>query len=424
MRSLLFAMMACGPSAAAPPVQSAPPVSEVQSWETPAPVAPAHCDGLDTDDAWLTDFFSRNQQLLEPPYHDWITAPAVDPERYRLQVVVGEVRGTGVDRCIAWHPFRVKAEYLYPASAIKPLVAITALQTMRRQVAANPALVGLDFDTPIRVEALLHGKAAVADARTTTLRNEVNLALIKSNNPAFNFLYDLSGQEGMHRQLWDAGLASVHLNHRLARWGLSGEAQRKAPRMVAKLDGAEVELVPVRRGKIVLPGHGWNKPGVGSAHKNYRTQQLVNEPMDFGGKNAVSVYDLARMTAWIADPKLEPKLLLPDVTDADRTLVADAMRLTPFDWAIYHPIRAGVMEAVPGNDVSYLAKGGQAYGFHSEVAYVQRRSNSMSFVVGVMMYANPNDVLNDGHYGYDAVSAPFMTALGAALGQELLVEQP
>ena len=57
--------------------------------------------------------------------------PALDPEGHRLQIVLGEIIGKGDKRCVNWHPYRHQAEYVYPASALKPLGAVAALQTIR-----------------------------------------------------------------------------------------------------------------------------------------------------------------------------------------------------------------------------------------------------------------------------------------------------
>ena len=101
-----------------------------------------------------------------------------------------------------------------------------------------------------------------------------------------------------------------------------------------------------------------------------------------------------------------------------------AMSETAADWPRSHPFRAGLMETVPGRRLRYVKKNGIAYGFHSEVAWVSDERSGRAFVVGSVVYANPNGILNDGEYGYEDTTRPFFQALGVVLGQELLADRP
>ena len=53
-----------------------------------------------------------------------------------------------------------------------------------------------------------------------------------------------------------------------------------------------------------------------------------------------------------------------------------------------------------------------AYGFMSDLAWIVDARDGRSVLVAATVYANRDEVLNDGHYDYDQLAAPFMEALG------------
>ncbi len=424
--SPLFVLFLACTSAPAEQPDTAPEVAEAPDPETPTAEQPAPeepivpCTGLDADDSWMNAFIARHADALGPV--------AADPKAHRLQLVVGEVRNSGDDRCVDWHPYRLQQEYFYPASALKHMGAVAALQTVRRQMAANPELASLTYDTPIEVERLRSASGrTIADGRVTTLRTEIDKALTDSDNPAFNFTYDIAGQAGIHRSMTEGGLTDVHLVHRLSIAGLSGTDQLRAPRMVAQLGTEEapkpVELVPERTDEAIVPKHDLPDIGVGTHHRKVGQREVVKGPFEMVGRNAVSLYSMARLSAWIADPRLAPDLDFADVTAADRELIASAMARVVIDWPRAEPFRGGIMEHVPGKHLFYMKKSGSAYGFHLSQGYVQDQRTGRAFLFAATTYVNPNGIVNDGRYGYEQLSAPFYTALADALTGELIAQE-
>jgi hypothetical protein len=368
--------------------------------------APSPCHGLDPDDAWMNAFFARAQASLVAHRVDKVLPRAAD---HRLQVVVGEVKKTGDARCIDWHPYRMDAEYFYPASMVKPLAGLAALEVLRQRKLADPRFAAYTPDSPVRVDAARGAK--VVATRTTTFRRELEAALVVSNNDAFNFLYEVAGRDAIN-QLWhDAGLKSVHMSHRLSS---SVAGPSTSERLHADVGGVDFDLIGKRTEAPMSPLHG---PGlrVGS------TLHADAQGMDFSGRNAVSLFDLARMCAWIADPALTPELRWPGA-DEDRLLVRATMNLEAFDWALYRPLRAGLMEAIAGDDLVFVGKPGQAYGFFGDVAYVESRSTGRAFVVAAVLRPGPEAPPTSGRKDQhmDDVGTPLFLSLGEQLGRELL----
>ncbi len=406
--ALLLACTSSEPAPVVTEVESSPvEVSEEVVEAKPPPKL--DCAKTDPDDRWVKALLKRALPKNEVVAH---------PDFYRLQVVVGEIVSSGTSRCITWHPYRLGAEYYYPASAIKPIAAVGALHTFRTRKAEDPRLAHVDLNTPVRVEGADPGPDGLPV--WTTVTKEIRAALEVSSNPAYNFTVDLAGYGQMHELMWATGLKSVRLRHRLSVWGHGRAAQRTTSRILAKPDNAEVELVARRVSKTQVKPHG--QPGweVGAFHRERGNALPVAGPMDFSQKNAVSLMDLTRLTAWIADPALAPRLAFPALHPEDRLLIRDAMSQVPDNWTLWKPLRAGVVEVIPGEDLFYMHKSGMAYGFFLDVGYVEQKSTGRAFLLGLSAHLNSNGIVNDGTYDYERLGQPMLRRLGQRLAHELL----
>ena len=275
-------------------------------------------------------------------------------------------------------------------------------------MASEPKLEGFGPDSRVVVESL-NAKGKVVLTRETTIRKELEAALVVSNNDAYNFLYDLAGRDALNRLWLAAGLKSVHISHKLSAT-TQGVSTTERIRFLAP--GGAITLSSDKSAEPLPP---LSIPGIKVSATGEK------ESMDFSGRNYVSMMDLMRMCAWIADPALAPDVHWPG-TDDDRKLVRDTMNLEAFDWALYRPLRAGLTEAIPGDDLNYIGKPGQAYGFSGDVAYVESKSTGKAFLVGVALRPGPQARATasrrDQHF--DDVGTPFFLSLGDRLGHELL----
>ena len=106
--ALLLACTSSEPAPVVTEVESSPvEVSEEVVEAKPPPKL--DCAKTDPDDRWVKALLKRALPKNEVVAH---------PDFYRLQVVVGEIVSSGTSRCITWHPYRLGAEYYYPASAM------------------------------------------------------------------------------------------------------------------------------------------------------------------------------------------------------------------------------------------------------------------------------------------------------------------
>lgn len=374
---------------------------------------------VDQDDTWV-------QSLLDahPERFGHLTDA---PEDWRLQIAVGEiVREPDGAAMVTIHPYRLDAEYFYPASALKTIGAVAALITLE-SLQAVPDFVGLDVDTQVIFGALTSehtdtagDRVVVSEHEETTLRRQVERALIVSSNSAFNRLYDFAGHDAINRMMWERGLTSVRMRHRLSRQGVPDAAHRMSPSVHAALDTGPAELLPRRASTLPLTATGVAREQVGTAYRAPLSGEHVSEPMDFTEKNSVSLRDMLHIVAWVADPQLAPADL--GLNASHRGLLREIMGTVPDASERFKPFSPGVTQVVPWDRLSYINKAGRAYGFHLDVAYVQDTETQREFLLAAAIYVNPDGILNNDNYAYDAVSYPFLTALGQTVAERLLAD--
>jgi len=393
-----------------------------------------------------TTFIAR---LLEshPEYFGNIVK---DGPRYRVQILLGRIASDtpGKPRLVR-SGFRVDAEYFYPASSIKLLAAVGALEHLNSY--DNPML---GADTPMTIGPLFDGDTpqnkdeSNLDGGTITAGHEIRKLFLVSDNPAFNRLFDLCGHESLNSQMHRAGLGSTVINHRLSE-------SRAIPR---QLDTAaitfhtpvgDVEQAAQQSGLSLRNTSRETQVGVGYLSKDQR----IDTPMEFAGRNGISLVDLQNALIMTVRPDIDLGLPGFELSDTDRLRLVYAMGQFPHEslnpqyrgsdypdhaYKLFLPgVRRAFMKAdqygTGSTDLSSALSGvdnsaniriynklGQAYGFTIENAYiVTGRPEIEPFFLTAVIYTNEDGILNDNIYEYAAVAEPFMEHLAEVVARSL-----
>jgi hypothetical protein len=376
---------------------------------------------------WLERLIVDNAAALGPA--------AAAPEQHRLQAWVGEVvAGADGTRSLREYAFRLDADYLYPASAIKAFGAVGALTAL--QALGDPTCT---VDSRVVLEPLVVACAdgevvEVSERRSTTLRRLIEGALIVSSNESYNALFEIAGIDALNTLMRNAGFSSMRLNHRLSTGAMNPDANRFAPRVTIDCGDVRHELAPQREVstermtevRATLP-----LTLVGQRYRDEWLGETVEAPMDFAAKNQASLRDLAGLLIDVVDPTLDGDTVGFTIADDYRVLLREIMssRPPPADdgsvetaEARFKPLTPGISRVVPRDSYVYLNKAGRALGFHLDAAYVENTANGRSFYVAVGMFVDVDGTMNDDRYAYETVSFPFFVGFGELLARELLVE--
>ncbi|HEX2252692.1 MAG TPA: serine hydrolase [Thermoanaerobaculia bacterium] len=370
--------------------------------------------------------------------HRGLAEIAADPERYRLQVVLGVVEERDGRPVLVQHGYRLGAEYFYPASAVKLFAAVAALE--RLGALARETGLPLDADTPLVYHPLFPDEALEADDPShlgggrITVGHEIRKLFLVSDNQAFNRLYELVGQDGLAASLARAGLDGARIVHRLEE-ARTPEENRRSPRIdFLAADGGVLHTVERREAPPLPPAPPEAGLGVGRAH--LAGGERVEEPFDFTEKNRVSLAELQRGLCMVVRPDADcggPGFRL---TAADRALLLDAMTTYPadspdprYDRAAYPDAYAkyllpGLARVIPKERLRIANKIGQAYGFTTENAWITDTATGRSLLVAATLYTNEDETLNDDRYEYEEIALPFLADLGEAVGRLLNTQAP
>jgi alpha-L-fucosidase len=347
-------------------------------------------------------------------------APAADPARHRLQILLSLVDDRGEVPRLLRFGFRVDQEYFYPASAIGTAAAAAALATIR-DLAEDRAAI--DPDTPLAFHHLEERPdGEVAAGVTTSVARAIEDSLVGADDAAFDRLYEFVGHREIHELLFAAGLDSIRIHHRLG-VALSEEMNRCSPRIDVLLGDGEPLVLPSRRSDRIL---GANEiAGIAVGEECVVAGERVAIPLSFARRNRISLVDLQDLHLMILRPDIDlgkPGLAL----DAeDRELLARAMSSFGHEAADGRADHArfllpGLLEVAPADDWIVHHANGLAHGFTVENAAVTHRRSGRSFFLTAALYTNSDGVMNDDVYDYDDIAFPFWKALGATVARAVL----
>jgi hypothetical protein len=346
---------------------------------------------------------------------------------HRLQVLLAEPV-EGEHGVVTLHRSKLgdPAQYFYPASAIKLCGAVAVLLTLNEHNRRHGTALGLSSKLVIeprfagdqRIEA---DPSNVVDG-TLTVAHMLRKLLLVSDNAAFNHCFDLCGQDGLNRAMWNAGLPSVRLWHRLS------ESRTLAENAVTRAVVVDGVTFPARDAAVPLKNDAWVDLAVGSAFWN--GDKKVEQPMSFAQKNVIRLVDLQDLLVEVVRPEFTTGSRgFPELTTGQRAFLVQALGELPRESTNpqYDPAKVpdhackfvlrGVREVVPAPHLRIHDKIGRAYGFSIENAWIEDTRTGRGFFLAIVLYTNPDGVLNDDRYAYDTVAEPFLDAAGKAIAR-------
>lgn len=362
-----------------------------------------------------------------------------DAKTHRAQVLLREVRSReSASDCVIRRGFRVDAEYVYPASAIKTVAAVEALEFVQRWNARDESTdLGLDsvlwYRRPADFENL--EETDFSWSHGGRLRDIVEETLVVSSNEAFNKLFDLVGHEQLNRGMWDAGLESVRLRHRMFSKRTVDE-QKWSPNVAVETETDDAgepsreTIRPERTSALELPDVAVDRVKVGERHTSFITGEFHDEPMDFSSKNYISLEDFQKLMVALHRPDLTEDVDFSDLGEYREFLTetlgshpeADSESKREELARRFSPMLPGVRDVLADDRITYQNKAGRAYGFHLDNARIVDEESGSEVFVTAAVYVNENEELNDNEYEYDEKSYPFLRAVGRTVARHILAE--
>ena len=318
------------------------------------------------------------------------------------------------------------ANYFYPASTVKFPIVLLALQKLN-------GLKGKEIDknTTMITETAFSGQTAVYNDPTVvngkpSIAQYIKKILMVSDNDAYNRLYEFLGQDYINEQLHKKGYEDAQILHRLNIFLTEEENRNTNP--VTFLDAANDVLYtqPAQRNNAK---YSVRNDSIGTAF--IKSGQLVNGPMNFSGKNRISLEDLHNILINLVFPTSVSGNQGFNLTESDKDFVMKYMSQTPEEsvypdyasdtvnyWPAYCKfLLFGAEKGKLPKHIRIFNKPGDAYGHLSDIAYITDLKNNIEFFVSAEIYCNSDGILNDDKYDYQNTGLPFMKHLGEVLYQ-------
>ncbi len=385
--------------------------------QSPAPKTDQNSPPEDRTDEFLVRLMQKY-----PAYFNHILA-------FRDQLKV-QIIYTQIDRDASNKPhfrdyyFHVNPDrYFYPASTVKMPVAALALQRLHELGkpgigSGSTMITGKEFDWQLPV----YNDPTSADGRPSVAQYVRKIFLV-SDNDAFNRLYEFLGPDYINRQLWDRGYTDAQIRHRLAQT-LSAEQNRQT-NPVSFLDSSG-NLLYLQPGQYSTLGFTPRNDRVGNGYLDDRGS-LVESPLDFSGKNRISLEDQHHILRSIMFPQDVPAAQRFKLASADYDLLYRYMSQYPSEsawpyydssdfWDAYGKFLFWGSEKGPlPKQIRIFNKVGDAYGFLTDIMYLADFSRHIEFMLSATIYCNSDGILNDDRYDYDSLGYPFMKNLGRVI---------
>ena len=321
-------------------------------------------------------------------------------DQYELQA-----RYTRIDRnrdSIIFTDFNFQvndSNYFYPASTVKTLTAILALEKLNE-------MDSLDRYTRFYVEG---------DSIETTFANEIIKIFAVSDNEANNRLFEFLGQDRINMSLKDKGIAPVRISHRLS---TENAFEVTTKPLIVFLNDTTLSWLKPSVNKPAVP-LALNRIKKGTAH--YEENTLIKEPFDFNLKNYFPISAQNEVLKRIVFPEQFPKSerfnLSPDQHSFLMKAMSDPPRDLGYDDMDYYDgyckffMFGDTRDTIP-EYLKIYNKVGNAYGTVTDCAYIWDRKNNVEFILTATLLANKNKIFNDNSYEYEDIALPFLAQLG------------
>lgn len=378
-------------------------------------------------------FVSQNQAKAQMPNSSLLdsilnTKPilkkvAAQAEKYRLQIIYTSIsRNSKGEVSFTPHYFNVNPKtYFYCASLIKLPTAIIALEKLQalnaKGITPNTTLL-TDSCLPCMNKVV---KDTNALNQLPTLANYIKEMLLVSDNAAYSRVYEFCGTDLLNQRVKEWGCKHTYIINRYDGRCYQENNFNTNPIRFINSKGELLYEQACAKGKPIQSLNVCNKT-VGKAYYNNKNK-LVKHAKNFEGMNECSLLDMQLILQKIISASPDLKW-----SEADRQLVLRYLSLYPreslmpryagkayYDSFKKYLIHGDSKKTITNPSLRLLNIVGQSYGFMSDCAYIIDFETKTEFMLSVALYANDDEIINDGRYDYNTIALPFLGELGRSL---------
>lgn len=342
--------------------------------------------------------------------------------KHEVQIIYGEVTSDSIRH----HYYNLDSDkYFYPASTVKMLAAFAAVNKLAEDSMSFESIISQDSTE-------IHPRKVMFDSlfnESESIENLLKQIFVLSDNRAYNILFSWLGKDYINSFFAAKGL-NTRVVHQLSESAFSFTKESNQITANTKLSDTSFEQGKVKTYQSLKQNFNSSlnpidqQKGRGYANVD---GEIILEPFDFSAKNYVPLMDLLEALERMTRPDLfndQAGFNIPDQS-IDRLLKIMALRPSnlPYPADTLNDNYVKFLMMGDKTDKSYSEnviirnKVGWAYGYLTDVAYIEDKENGISFFLAATIHVNENEIYNDGIYQYESVGLPFLGELGRLVHQ-------
>jgi len=351
---------------------------------------------------------------------------AANKKGYRMQIIYTQIERTAKgEPSFKTYTFNLDSNlYFYCASLVKLPVSIIGLEKLHA--------LGFDRNTILFTDSAntcQHScrRDTSSENGYPSLATYIKKMALVSDNFAYGRAYEFAGVDYLHARLAELGFPGIRIVHRFD-GGCKG-ADNTITNPVS-LYTADLKLL-YRQPQQVASKVYKNPLGtvlVGKAYYNAQNKR-VNQPKDFTSMNYLSLSHIHNLMQRLVFPESVPASKRYKLGEGGREFLLDYLTRYPREskFPTYGPsyydsykkyfIYGDSKKPITDTTLKITNIVGQSYGFMVDCAYIHNQSKGVEFMLSAVIYANADEVINDGKYEYNSIALPFLAELGRQIYQ-------
>ena len=345
-----------------------------------------------------------------------------DPKKYRLQIIYTQINRDkeGKPTFKNYNYLVDSSNYFYCASLVKLPCAIVALEKMKElRLYSNTIMF---TDSANACQHRVKKDTTSVNGYPNVLQYIKRMALV-SDNYAYGRVYEFLGVDYLHNRLVQFGYKNIRVINRFDGGCKGTEHTTTNPVTFYKSDMTPIVSLPQQTASKIYT-HPLGTVKVGKAYYNSKNKK-INEPKDFTEMNYMPLTNVHSLLQRLVFNNYLPAEQQYNMIEDDRLALLNYLTMLPYQSS--HPtynrkdyfdsykkyfMYGDSKKPIVDNDISITNIVGQSYGFMVDCAYIQNKEKNVEFMLSAVIYANEDEIINDGKYEYNTVALPFLAELG------------
>ncbi len=351
-----------------------------------------------------------------------------NPEKYKLKVVFSQINRTKNKIALETVTYRQdQNEYIYPASIVKLPTILVSLEQFNEIKQSSPKV---NLNNTIK---FFQKKGCLTTTNQIKIGNRfyptslevlIKMMLAVSDNEAYNRMFEFSGQQRLNKRIKEVGYNKGKILRKFVQ-NCNLNQNRISDSIV--IYGKNNENL-FSRGVIVNNDSIYADTlfKLGSEYEGLN-KQMIKKPFDFSKQNNIEILDIHKTLSGIVLPKSTSNYHF-NITEDQRNFLLQNLGRYPDEYGLaynsleYFPAYKKYLFYGRNPNLNYSSDTltrfrsfnivGLSFGCVIDCAYLVDFKSGKEFILTVGMYANKDDIINDGKYDYDNIAFPFMKDIG------------